>query len=157
LVHITGAQHVAATRGQDNACVHDTRCWRLILPCPLTYTSTHPTPLRIAGLSATFWGCVHGVFTTFPALVTGWEWYVAYSWDPAYAYGQWEFAGQVAVVLQVIMVFFSVKYFRQKHYKVGVTLPFSRNFNFDLRMNLSFGLLPCATVISAYVHALPTP
>lgn len=49
------------------------------------------------GVLATFWACVHGVFSTFPLLSFGWDWYATAAWSPSYASGHmYEFAGQVS-------------------------------------------------------------
>jgi predicted ferric reductase len=38
------------------------------------------------------------------------------AWSPAFAVGQWAIAGQVAVLLQLIMAAFATKHFRERHY-----------------------------------------
>jgi predicted ferric reductase len=71
---------------------------------------------KLAGVLATFWGLMHGIFCTFPLITLSWEWYYAMAWDPSFATGEWIFAGQLAVIMQVIMVIFATKYFRTHHY-----------------------------------------
>jgi predicted ferric reductase len=71
---------------------------------------------KLVGVLATFWGLMHGIFCTFPLITLSWEWYYAMAWDPSYATGEWIFAGQMAVIMQVIMVIFATKYFRENHY-----------------------------------------
>jgi predicted ferric reductase len=71
---------------------------------------------KLVGVLATFWGLMHGVFCTFPLLTLSWKWYHAMAWDPRFATGEWIFAGQCAVIMQVVMVAFATQYFRAHHY-----------------------------------------
>eukprot|EP00899_Mesostigma_viride_P019215 jgi/Mesvir1/27295/Mv07128-RA.1 len=71
---------------------------------------------KFCGWLAFFWLFVHATFTTFPTFTIGLDRYVAQAWTPEIAVGEWVFAGQIACILQIIMVVFAFKYFRERFY-----------------------------------------
>jgi predicted ferric reductase len=96
---------------------------RLQIPCctllcaePLAHTQETMSFHKLASVLATFWALVHGIFCSFPLITLSWEWYYAMAWSPAFAVGQWAIAGQLAVLLQLIMAAFATKHFRERHY-----------------------------------------
>ncbi|CAM9875777.1 unnamed protein product, partial [Phaeothamnion confervicola] len=73
---------------------------------------------KLAGAMALIFVSLHGIFCQLPLLDVSWQVYVVNMWDPTMQPGQWDFAGQVAWILQVVMTVLALQYFRRKHYRL---------------------------------------